>query len=143
MSTAFASLLILIVLTLVFLIISLAKLIYYGKKITFADSKETEGELISLHVKCVNDFLLSLATAIILVELFVIERGGRLGDPLLFKIHFILDSIVIVVLVVMRLSVTGKKDKVTHRKLAKCFYVLFALVFVTGGVLMIQVLMKY
>lgn len=143
MSTAFVTLVMLIVFTIVFLIISLAKLIYYGKQLGQRLPNEERGELLALHTKFVNDFLLALITAVILVELLVIEREERLGGPLLFKFHFLLDIILVIVLVIMRYVVTGVKDRAQHKRLARYFYVLFTLVFATGGVLMIQVLMKH
>lgn len=143
MSTAFITLVMLIVFTIVFLIISLAKLLYYGKQLGQRLPNEERGELLALHTKFVNDFLLALITAVILVELLVIEREGRLGDPLLFKFHFLLDIILVIVLVIMRYVVTGVKDRAQHKRLARYFYILFALVFATGGVLMMQVLMKH
>lgn len=141
MSTAFASLVLLIVFTLVFLIISLAKLIYYGKKVILFKDEQKE-KMTLLHVKHVNNFLLSLITAIVLVELLVLERGGRQGDPLLFKVHLCCDVVTVAVLFTMWFLITGNDDAKKHKQLAKVFYVFFPLVFVTGTLLMVQILMK-
>jgi hypothetical protein len=128
--------------------IAIIALIYCFSNVAYFGIRMSEGavtgrekmQTIHVHVMWVNRFLLSLLVAVLLVEAMVMNLGGRVGNPILFWIHFAIDVIALAILAGMRFYWKGTTHPVEHKKLAKFFYGVLAGVMLTGSILMYQVL---
>lgn len=142
MSTAFIFLVVVIFAAIISVIICLVNLVHFGHLISNGLTGRERVKVLPVHVMWVNRFLWSLFTAVMLVEIMVLIQGGRVGNPLLFKIHLLLDGVAVAILICMRWWKHGNAYPVEHKRLFKAFTMVFTVVVITGFTLMHQVLTK-
>jgi hypothetical protein len=121
----------------VLVLFSLYKLVYFGKQVAAHRSR-----LLKDHQKWVDYFLGLLVVAVLLIELIVLQQGGRWGSSRLFTLHMLLVVAFSLSIIGMRLIWPGVYYPKQHRILFKFFIAFFCGVALTGIVLISQLLSK-
>lgn len=126
-------LLALAVISLIFSLMTLVKVVYYSKR---ASLRILGG--VREHKKWVDRFLWSLILPVAFIESVVRIQEGRWGSNVLFIVHLYLVLFFVLTLFLMRVVWTGVSNSPTHKILSKCFFISFLAVAITGSILIAQ-----